>query len=216
MILARLCCSPRTVFLLGLPVTLQQSLHWSAGRALNLACFQGRSKHNFGHFSPECSFTCGREAELQGDIPEISSGCFRVYLICVRTVSKVHLHLARAVPWVPDPKTAERPSPAEAGKGGALSSIPGGSARVLGRTRFLWQREGGRRRKVGEIISGAVLAPRCFGYVEGKSGEVCDGWSGADGEPGVRMPVERTCSRTSRLRRSCLRDLDARLYCPVL
>lgn len=93
------------------------------------------------------------------------------------------------------------------------------TAGVLGRTRFLWQRIGEGRRQEEEggrnHLRGCV-APRCCGYVEGKSGEVCDGWSGADGEPGVHMPMERTCSRMTRLRRSCLRDLDARLYCLVL
>lgn len=43
--------------------------------------------------------------------------------------------------------------------------------------------------------------------------------SGADGETwscGYACQWKHTCSRTTHLLRSCLRDLDARLYCLAL
>lgn len=61
----------------------------------------------------------GREAELQGDIPEISSGCFRVYFILFHMclyVTKVHLPLVRAVSWVPDPELQNDPLRLRQGK----------------------------------------------------------------------------------------------------
>lgn len=95
----------------------------------------------------------------------------------------------------------------------AASSQPGYSSRLLGWEMFPLaedlQREGGRRRKVGEITEEAAWHRGAAVTWRGSAVRSVMVGSGADGETwsrGYACQWKHTCSRTSHLLRSCLRD----------
>ena len=72
---------------------------------------------------------------------------------------------------------------------------------------------------MGEIIYEAVWHRGAAVMWRGSTVRSVMAGSGADGETwsrGYTCQWKHTCSQTTRLLRSCLRDLDAHLYCLVL